>query len=64
MRAEGRTDMTKLIVAFRKFVHAPKISAVQTTSNASHFTVNRAELLATELCASPFTVFVIGCDVL
>jgi hypothetical protein len=28
-REDGRTDMTKLIVAFRNFVNAPKIVAKQ-----------------------------------
>jgi len=54
----------EIIVAFRNFVNAPKISAVQTTSNARHCTFHRVKLFAIELCASPFAVFVIGCDVL
>lgn len=56
--------MTKLIVAFRNFVKAPKIIAIQTLSSASHFTFHRVRLFAIDMCASPFTVFVIGCDVL
>jgi hypothetical protein len=38
MRTDRRTDVTKLIVAFRNFANAPKNSHIITSENTEHET--------------------------